>query len=460
MKPVLLLFALICFGMFAKDARAQAVPSTITAINVATGIVSAKVNSTGATIQFKVTNAKSLQSLRVGQAISANLTTNQVLLDGKTVCCSITQTSPASVAVTVTNEGQIDRAVVIGALSNGSPPSSTAAKSALPATTSASAMVPKTSASAPAPNYALAPTTSTTSVVAGSTPSRPTSKTAISALPGPFDLRATQSLSDCTGYAGGGLAQVACEAAMNNHWYILIWQSPEGSPKIDGFKVYEPGGTTPQTPNGPAAQLATNPVPIQTTSPQEQVALLDPAKVGMNPCFYVTAYSGATESPRQSNMTIALYQHLAACFGPANATTPVPTGAGTPPGGSYTQSCQNMYVRLGALYASCKNKGGQWVSTSLSNVSQCNWDVDNDNGTLKCVPPGSYEQTCTNISVSTGTIHAQGSTPPVNYLILGATCSPSTVFTTLDYPNLCIGGTADIENYYGTLACNLPGITP
>ena len=52
-------------------------------------IVTAKVNSSGQTFQFKVSNAALLNSLKVGQGIFANFKTQQVSLDGKDVVGSI-----------------------------------------------------------------------------------------------------------------------------------------------------------------------------------------------------------------------------------------------------------------------------------------------------------------------------------------------------------------------------------
>ncbi|HYL13974.1 MAG TPA: GH25 family lysozyme [Terriglobales bacterium] len=67
---------------------------SITAINTSTGVVTANVSANGNIFQFKVTNAALLNSLKVGQGVYANFTTNQVSLDGTTACCAIT-TSPA-----------------------------------------------------------------------------------------------------------------------------------------------------------------------------------------------------------------------------------------------------------------------------------------------------------------------------------------------------------------------------
>ena len=92
---------LVC-GVLATGAQAQtALPCcSITAINAQTGVVSARVSATGAAFEFQVTDARLLPSLRVGQAVFANLTTKQVSLDGRNICCSIVQAvKPAAPAL-------------------------------------------------------------------------------------------------------------------------------------------------------------------------------------------------------------------------------------------------------------------------------------------------------------------------------------------------------------------------
>src|SRR5215469_2449535 len=61
----------------------------ITSIELTTGIVTAKENSSRQTFQFKVSDAALLRSLKIGQGVFANLKTGQISLDGKNVCCTI-----------------------------------------------------------------------------------------------------------------------------------------------------------------------------------------------------------------------------------------------------------------------------------------------------------------------------------------------------------------------------------
>jgi hypothetical protein len=71
-------------------------PWSITAIDLRTGVVSAKVNASGAPFQFRVTDAKLLAGLHVGEGVYANFTTMEVSLDGKRILGQII--SPAQAA--------------------------------------------------------------------------------------------------------------------------------------------------------------------------------------------------------------------------------------------------------------------------------------------------------------------------------------------------------------------------
>jgi hypothetical protein len=95
-KLLLPLATLVVLG--ATSAGAQAAPCCgITTIDPSTGIVTAKVNATGNTFQFKVTDPRTLASLKVGQGVYANFAGKQASLDGRSACCTITSgpTPPA-----------------------------------------------------------------------------------------------------------------------------------------------------------------------------------------------------------------------------------------------------------------------------------------------------------------------------------------------------------------------------
>ena len=107
----------------------------------------------------------------------------------------------------------------------------------------------------------------------------------------------------------------------------------------------------------------------------------------------------------RSLATMTLF--LAAAF-----LLPVAAAAQTP-GGTYQQTCRDVKVHGSSLHAKCKDTHGNWQTTELQNYQQCSSDIQNINGQLQCqkggnngVPGGSYSQTCQNITVSGNTLHA------------------------------------------------------
>jgi hypothetical protein len=125
--------------------------------------------------------------------------------------------------------------------------------------------------------------------------------------------------------------------------------------------------------------------------------------------------------------------------------------AANPPG-SYQQTCTNVSVNGTTLNATCKNAVGQWASpSSLPNFNQCIGDIQNYNGQLHCnmgssPPSGSYTRTCQYIFTSGTTLSATCKNA------VGQWASPSSL---PDF-NQCIG---DLQNYNGQLHCNM-GSTP
>jgi hypothetical protein len=59
-------------------------------------------------------------------------------------------------------------------------------------------------------------------------------------------------------------------------------------------------------------------------------------------------------------------------------------GQGSIPPGTYTQTCRNISVQGDRLYAECQGTDYQWHQTTLENVSQCTSAPANDNGHLMC----------------------------------------------------------------------------
>lgn len=54
------------------------------------------------------------------------------------------------------------------------------------------------------------------------------------------------------------------------------------------------------------------------------------------------------------------------------------------PNGSYTQSCRDMWIAMGVLNAECKDRGGNWKPPSSLTVASCRNGIDNMDGTLRC----------------------------------------------------------------------------
>ncbi len=84
--------AIIVISLAPVSARAQTPTAccSITTVEAATGVVTGTITANGNVFQFKVTNARTLATLRVGQGVFANFRTRQVSLDGRTACCAIT----------------------------------------------------------------------------------------------------------------------------------------------------------------------------------------------------------------------------------------------------------------------------------------------------------------------------------------------------------------------------------
>jgi len=82
-----------------------------------------------------------------------------------------------------------------------------------------------------------------------------------------------------------------------------------------------------------------------------------------------------------------------------------------PPRGSYAATCEQAVVDGQTLRANCRNRSGQLVRAALPNFVQCVTDVFNDNGVLGCnrgvpIPVGSYTQSCEQIFVEGADLRA------------------------------------------------------
>lgn len=67
------------------------------------------------------------------------------------------------------------------------------------------------------------------------------------------------------------------------------------------------------------------------------------------------------------------------------------------PGGSYTQSCQDVHAHGDDLQARCPTSSGDWKDTKLDDYNKCRGEIVNDNGKLRCItgvyggPAGGYQ---------------------------------------------------------------------
>ena len=91
MKRGLVLFVAVLglLVMFTTETRAINPCCNITAINLGSGVLSAKENATGRTFTFKVSDVKLLNSLKVGQGIYADFSGKKVSVNGADPCCPI-----------------------------------------------------------------------------------------------------------------------------------------------------------------------------------------------------------------------------------------------------------------------------------------------------------------------------------------------------------------------------------
>jgi hypothetical protein len=95
MRHLFLLTAMLMGTPGAGGAQVPPPCCTITAIDANSGVVSAKVTASGSAFHFKASTPRVLATLKVGQGVYANFTTQQVSLDGRSACCAIIAGSPA-----------------------------------------------------------------------------------------------------------------------------------------------------------------------------------------------------------------------------------------------------------------------------------------------------------------------------------------------------------------------------
>ncbi len=78
------------------------------------------------------------------------------------------------------------------------------------------------------------------------------------------------------------------------------------------------------------------------------------------------------------------------------------------PAGSYQKTCTDISVAGTTLNATCKTFNQQPMKTSLPYYASCVGDIGNINGTLACAGPnGSYALTCEDAAVKGDTLTAR-----------------------------------------------------
>ena len=125
------------------------------------------------------------------------------------------------------------------------------------------------------------------------------------------------------------------------------------------------------------------------------------------------------------------------------------------PEGSYQQTCSDVSVKKGTLYAKCQDAKGKSQSSKLSHYEKCS-DIANKNGHLECAgganaaspsqPAGSYTDSCRNIQMKGSTLHA-----------VCKSLDGRELPTSLKDANRCAEGVANIN---GILNCEASGVLP
>jgi hypothetical protein len=125
------------------------------------------------------------------------------------------------------------------------------------------------------------------------------------------------------------------------------------------------------------------------------------------------------------------------------------------PAGSYQQTCSDISVQKGTLYAKCQDPKGKSHSAKLPHYDKCS-DIANKEGKLECAggsqsaapsqPGGPYTESCKNIQMKGTTLHA-----------VCKSLDGREMPTTLKDANRCAEGVANIN---GILNCEVSGVLP
>lgn len=125
------------------------------------------------------------------------------------------------------------------------------------------------------------------------------------------------------------------------------------------------------------------------------------------------------------------------------------------PEGTYQQTCSDISVSRGTLYAKCQDTQGKSHSAKLSHYEKCP-DIANKDGKLECAsdekaaapsqPVGPYTDSCRDIKMKGTTLHA-----------VCKSLDGRELPTSLKDANRCVEGVANIN---GILNCAVSGVLP
>ncbi len=84
---------------------------------------------------------------------------------------------------------------------------------------------------------------------------------------------------------------------------------------------------------------------------------------------------------------------------------------GIPPG-SYHDTCKDVSLNGDTLNAQCRSNAGHWHATAIHQFARCVGDITNNDGNLRCEkggqpPAGSYRESCQDIRVRFDTLYAR-----------------------------------------------------
>jgi len=89
---------------------------------------------------------------------------------------------------------------------------------------------------------------------------------------------------------------------------------------------------------------------------------------------------------RQGTLAVTSMQDTGRCIGDlANMDGQLHCSKdASPPGGSYMESCRDIWVEQGTLHAECRHSDGRWTQSPPLGYGACHNGIENIEGTLKC----------------------------------------------------------------------------